>query len=233
MWGDNLMVTLLSQRFSVSISVITTDSARTWHADGSEFDGVVAESVWIAHRGELHYYGVIRASSLPAIDLECPLCTPNFTCALHTIRTRRDNDDADVPRPKRLRITSKQPGRPADIALAQGVVVAPSPAEQASLVGRSGRTKKGQRKQVKMCAKCGQPGHRSDGQRCPMKGKPWPQDVPVPRWKKLKGQLGSSSKRDLPRVDARKRTKMIRAKVGVANLGIVWRPTLGFLMCFL
>ena len=89
-WGDNLMIALLARCFDKAITVISKDSARTFFADGHEADGVVQESIWIAHHSEFHYYGVLRAGvSLPAKDSlgrtggfsgNCPLCTTEWDC---------------------------------------------------------------------------------------------------------------------------------------------------------
>ena len=39
MWGDSLMIALLSRAFGVDVAVITKEAARTWRADGSELAG--------------------------------------------------------------------------------------------------------------------------------------------------------------------------------------------------
>ena len=55
-WGDNLMLVCLAKVFNRPITVISRESARTFHA-GGEFDGTMDEAVWIAHFAELHYFG--------------------------------------------------------------------------------------------------------------------------------------------------------------------------------
>ena len=56
LWGDNLMISLLAKVFG-DISVITSTGARTFTQSGGEQDGVLSSAVWVAHLGELHYYG--------------------------------------------------------------------------------------------------------------------------------------------------------------------------------
>eukprot|EP00973_Karenia_brevis_P090099 12401008-Karenia_brevis.AAC.1 len=89
MWGDNLMIIGLTRCFKKDISVIRHNSARTFLAAGGERDGVLPSSVWVAHRAELHYYGVIRSGAAPLADADglgrtgsCPLCTEQFTCGV-------------------------------------------------------------------------------------------------------------------------------------------------------
>ena len=63
LWGDNLMISMLCRCFKVSIAVITNQASRTWFAYGTEAAGADLEAIWIAHRGEWHYYGVERAAA--------------------------------------------------------------------------------------------------------------------------------------------------------------------------
>ena len=59
-WGDNLMIVLAAVAFDKPISVISATHARTCWPNGDETPGVHHTAIWVAHRGELHYYGVIR-----------------------------------------------------------------------------------------------------------------------------------------------------------------------------
>ena len=61
-WGDQLMLVCLARCFNRDITVIGYNSARTFLTKGGEVDGVLPDSVWIAHRAELHYYGVKKVS---------------------------------------------------------------------------------------------------------------------------------------------------------------------------
>ena len=59
-YGDNLVIVVLAKHLGKAVSIIGTESSRTFRPDGSEAPGVEADAVWVAHRPELHFYGVVR-----------------------------------------------------------------------------------------------------------------------------------------------------------------------------
>ena len=86
-YGDNLMIVLLAVCFDQPITVIEAESVRTWWPDGREECSADHSALWIAHRPELHYYGVIRASAStaagPATELEPDAMVADCVSALH------------------------------------------------------------------------------------------------------------------------------------------------------
>ena len=63
LWGDNLMIACLARTFGRDISIISRTYVRSFLAAGGEAQGVTKGSLWIAHRGEEHYYAVVRAEN--------------------------------------------------------------------------------------------------------------------------------------------------------------------------
>ena len=61
LWGGNLMIALLAKAFQADTAVISGQRARAWKACGDEERGARPEALWVARRGEWHYYGVFRA----------------------------------------------------------------------------------------------------------------------------------------------------------------------------
>ena len=115
MWGDNLMIACLARLSNKDITVISGTCARTFFARGGEAQGALMSAVWIAHRGEFHYYGVHRSGQgdelgrTGGFDGTCPICTTAFECAVCAYR--RDIAEFGHPiseRPaKRYRLKSK------------------------------------------------------------------------------------------------------------------------------
>ena len=66
LYGDNLIISLLARGFQRGITVIRPDYIRTFLADGGEQEGVLEGAIWIAHYGEDHYFGVLRAGAGPS-----------------------------------------------------------------------------------------------------------------------------------------------------------------------
>ena len=87
-WGDNLMVILMAVTFQRPIIVVGLNMVRTYGPNGSETQGPseADDVVWIAHRGELHYYGVWKTDRLGRVG-DCPLCVVIegvlHECAVH------------------------------------------------------------------------------------------------------------------------------------------------------
>ena len=68
-WGDELMIVLLSAVFDKAITLFKTDSVATVYPNGSRTVGADRSSLWIAHRAEVHYYGVLREHMIDPIPL--------------------------------------------------------------------------------------------------------------------------------------------------------------------
>lgn len=68
LWGDMLMISCLARAFNLDITVISENHARTFGAAGGDFDGVMDTAIWVAHRGEEHYYGIKRAGQAVVED---------------------------------------------------------------------------------------------------------------------------------------------------------------------
>ena len=103
-WGDNLMIILLSITFQKPVTVVGQNIVRTYYPDGTEKPEGDDNAAWIAHRGELHYYGILKVDELGRTG-DCPLCTAAMRCAIHS--RELDDDQASCseakPAAKRLR----------------------------------------------------------------------------------------------------------------------------------
>jgi hypothetical protein len=83
LYGDNLIIGLLAVQFQRTITVIRRDYTRTFLPNGEEKIGTDDEAIWIAHYGEAHFFGVLRAGYVapplaaqpaPAEEGKCPAC---------------------------------------------------------------------------------------------------------------------------------------------------------------
>ena len=63
LWGDMLMIGCLARCFRKDITVVTASSVRTFAAEGGDMDGPLHDAIWIGHRVEDHYYGILRAAA--------------------------------------------------------------------------------------------------------------------------------------------------------------------------
>jgi hypothetical protein len=63
MWGDHLTVGCLARAFHRDITVVGTNSVRTYLEAGGDVEGHLDTAIWVGHRGEWHYYGVKRVSA--------------------------------------------------------------------------------------------------------------------------------------------------------------------------
>ena len=62
-WGDNLMVAMIARTFQVDITIVGTDSVRTYLCDGSEMGSPLDKAILLFHDKEFHYYGVMKSGA--------------------------------------------------------------------------------------------------------------------------------------------------------------------------
>ena len=92
------MITASARGFRKSIAVVSVTYSRTYHMDGSEAEGAHADALWVAHLGEFHYYGVVRAS-----ETSNPTC-PATRGTSFDVRKRQDNACAGRAKRRLIRI---------------------------------------------------------------------------------------------------------------------------------
>lgn len=189
-WGDNLMIALLAQCFNKAITVISTDSARTYMADGTEANGAVQGAIWIAHHSEFHYYGVLRAGDslgrTGGFSGDCPLCTIQYECATCEHQRRlaqqvpasrvvdpgtsspqamqKQSSKSSLPELKRRRIRHKSQCPITEPPSCQPPTAQPPKAPQT--VAKAAPSKKGEAKTApdsgnRLCGNCGRRGHQA------------------------------------------------------------------------
>ena len=119
--GDNLTLVLLATCFDRAITTIGLTYVRTWWPDGREADIPEPSALWVAHRPEKHYYGIVRAADGLAQEQESPsLIRPDVSSQgkLPLKRPRVDGCPQE-PLPLKRRRFSKKTCAPGDVCDAQ------------------------------------------------------------------------------------------------------------------